>query len=106
MAPDNSYMVTGMCGSHEEVRLYRPDGSSRDISVVPPGIKPLKNGGRGVMWNPKWEHLGTVIIRALPPLASFRLRQQRLRQDKWRLGGPTQPLKTARSGNRISCYAS
>jgi len=54
ISPDNSYMVTGMTGSHELVTLYRPDGSSRDVSVVPPGIKPMKSGHRGVMWNPKW----------------------------------------------------
>jgi hypothetical protein len=36
IAPDNSYMVTVMDGSHDLVTLYRPDGSSRDVSVVPP----------------------------------------------------------------------
>ena len=54
MSPDNSYFVTIMAGSHDLVTLYKPDGSSRDIGVVPPGLKPLKPGGRGCMWNPKW----------------------------------------------------
>jgi hypothetical protein len=54
MSPDNSYMVSIMDGGHTRVTLYKADGSSRDISVAPPGLKPLKNGGRGVVWNPKW----------------------------------------------------
>ena len=54
MSPDNSYFVTIMAGSHDLVTLYKPDGSSRDIGVVPPGLKPLKPGGRGCMWNPTW----------------------------------------------------
>jgi hypothetical protein len=54
ISPDNSCMVSIMDGSHGRITLYKADGSSRDISVVPPGLKPLKNGGRGVMWNPKW----------------------------------------------------
>ena len=54
MAPDNSYMVTVMAGSHDLVTLYKPDGSRRDVRVVPPDLKPLKNGGNGCMWNPKW----------------------------------------------------
>lgn len=66
IAPDNSYMVSGMSGSHEEVTLYRPDGSSRDFSVVPPGLKPLKNGGRGVMWNPKWASDARHMVVAGP----------------------------------------
>ena len=66
IAPDNSYRVSGMSGSHEEVTLYRPDGSSRDFSVVPPGLKPLKNGGRGVMWNPKWASDARHMVVAGP----------------------------------------
>ena len=66
IAPDNSYMVTGMTGSHELVTLYKPDGSSRDISVVPPGLKPLKDGGRGVMWNPKWASDARHMVVAGP----------------------------------------
>jgi hypothetical protein len=54
MAPDDSYFVTIMAGSHDLVTLYKPDGSSRDVRVVPPDLKPLKNGGNGCMWNPKW----------------------------------------------------
>jgi hypothetical protein len=54
IAPDNSYMVTIFAGSHHYVTLYKADGSSRDISVVPPGVKPRKDGGRGDIWSPKW----------------------------------------------------
>jgi len=54
ISPDNSYMVTTMDGGHSQVTLYKSDGSSRAISVVPPGLKPMKNGGRGCVWNPKW----------------------------------------------------
>ena len=52
IAPDNSYLVTIMAGSHDLVTLYKPDGSSRDVSVVPPGLKKKKDGGNGCMWNP------------------------------------------------------
>jgi hypothetical protein len=54
ISPDNSYMVTIMPGSHDGVTLYKPDGSSRDVRLIPPGLKPLKRGGNGCMWNPKW----------------------------------------------------
>lgn len=43
-----------MDGSHAQVTLYKPDGSNRDISMVPPGLKKLKAGGNGCVWNPKW----------------------------------------------------
>ncbi|HUT10065.1 MAG TPA: PKD domain-containing protein, partial [Thermoguttaceae bacterium] len=66
ISPDNSYMVTGMAGSHEQVTLYKADGSSRDFSVVPPGLKPLKDGGRGVMWNPKWASDARHMVVAGP----------------------------------------
>ena len=54
IAPDNSYLVTIMSGGHDLVTLYKPDGSSRDIRLIPPGLKPLKLGGGGCVWNPKW----------------------------------------------------
>ena len=54
IAPDNSYFVTIMDGGHSLVTLYKPDGSSRDVRVIPPGLKPLKLGGGGCVWNPKW----------------------------------------------------
>jgi hypothetical protein len=54
IAPDNSYMVTIFAGSHHYLTLYKADGSSRDFSVVPPGVKPRKDGGKGDIWNPKW----------------------------------------------------
>ena len=55
IAPDNSYFVTIMDGSHAGVYLYRPDGSSRHFNLSPPGLKPLIDGSRcPVMWNPKW----------------------------------------------------
>jgi hypothetical protein len=54
MAPDNSYMVTVMAGSHDLVTLYKSDGSSRDVRLIPPDFKPLMNGGNGCMWNPKY----------------------------------------------------
>ena len=66
MSPDNSYMVTIMAGSHDLVRLYKPDGSFRDVRVVPPGVKPCKNGGQGVMWNPKWASDARHMVVAGP----------------------------------------
>ncbi len=39
IAPDNSYFVSIMAGSHDLVTLYRPDGSSRDVRLIPPGLK-------------------------------------------------------------------
>ncbi|MCX7429492.1 MAG: hypothetical protein NTY17_00450, partial [Planctomycetia bacterium] len=54
ISPDNSYFVTIMAGSHDLVTLYKPDGSSRDVSLIPPGLKPVTDGSRGCMWNPKW----------------------------------------------------
>ena len=66
ISPDNSYMVTGMAGSHELVTLYKPDGSSRDFSVVPPGLKKKKDGGTGCMWNPKWASDARHMVVAGP----------------------------------------
>ena len=54
ISPDNSYLVTIMSGGHDLVTLYKPDGSNRDIRLIPPGLKPLKLGGGGCVWNPKW----------------------------------------------------
>jgi len=54
IAPDDSYFATIMDGSHERVTLYKPDGSSRDVSLVPPDLKVKKDGRGGVMWSPKW----------------------------------------------------
>ncbi|HUW30801.1 MAG TPA: hypothetical protein VM223_04255, partial [Planctomycetota bacterium] len=66
LSPDNSYFVTIMDGGHGQVTLYKPDGSSRDISVLPPGLKPLKNGGNGCMWNPKWASDARHMVVAGP----------------------------------------
>ncbi|MGB3086352.1 MAG: hypothetical protein WBC53_01265, partial [Phycisphaerae bacterium] len=66
MSPDNSYFVTIMAGSHDLVTLYKPDGSSRDVRVVPPDLKPLKNGLRGCMWNPKWASDARHMVVAGP----------------------------------------
>jgi hypothetical protein len=68
LSPDNSYFVTIMSGGgHDQVTLYKPDGSSRDISVRPPGLKPLKDGGKfGVMWNPKWASDARHLVVAGP----------------------------------------
>jgi hypothetical protein len=66
MAPDNSYFVTIMSGSHDLVTLYKPDGSSRDVRVVPPGLKTLKDGGTGCMWNPKWASDARHMVVAGP----------------------------------------
>jgi len=66
ISPDNSYFVTIMAGSHDLVTLYKPDGSSRDIRVVPPGLKPLKRGGSGCMWNPKWASDARHMVVAGP----------------------------------------
>ena len=66
IAPDNSYMVTVMAGSHDLVTLYKPDGSSRDVGVVPPGLKPRKNGVNGCMWNPKWASDARHMVVAGP----------------------------------------
>ena len=54
ISPDNSYFVTIMDGGHGLVTLYKPDGSRRDVSVTPPGLKLRMDGIKGVMWNPKW----------------------------------------------------
>jgi hypothetical protein len=66
MSPDNSYLVTIMAGSHDLVTLYKPDGSSRDVRLIPPGLKPLKNGGGGCMWNPKWASDARHMVVAGP----------------------------------------
>ena len=66
IAPDNSYLVTIMAGSHDLVTLYKPDGSSRDVSVVPPGLKKKKDGGNGCMWNPKWATDARHMVTAGP----------------------------------------
>jgi len=66
IAPDNSYFVTTMDGSHSQVTLYKPDGSSRDVRLIPPGLKPLKNGGGGCMWNPKWASDARHMVVAGP----------------------------------------
>ena len=66
IAPDNSYFVTIMDGGHSLVTLYRPDGSSRDVSVVPPGLKLLMDGGRGCVWNPKWASDARHMVAAGP----------------------------------------
>ncbi|MEI6257310.1 MAG: PKD domain-containing protein [Planctomycetota bacterium] len=66
MSPDNSYFVTIMDSGHGLVTLYKPDGSSRDVSVIPPGLKPLKNGGNGCVWNPKWASDARHLVVAGP----------------------------------------
>ena len=66
MAPDNSYMVTVMAGSHDLVTLYKPDGSSRDVGVVPPGLKLRTDGLNGCMWNPKWASDARHMVVAGP----------------------------------------
>ncbi|HUT56243.1 MAG TPA: LamG-like jellyroll fold domain-containing protein, partial [Phycisphaerae bacterium] len=66
IAPDNSYMVTIMDGGHSQVTLYKPDGSSRDVRLIPPGLKPLKRGGNGCMWNPKWASDARHMVVAGP----------------------------------------
>jgi len=64
--PDNSYFVTIMSGGHDLVTLYKPDGSSRDIGVIPPNVKPCSNGGKGCAWNPKWASDGRHMSVAAP----------------------------------------
>jgi hypothetical protein len=59
-------MVTTMDGGHDKVTLYKADGSSRDISAVPPGLKTVKNGGRGCVWNPKWASDARHMVVAGP----------------------------------------
>jgi hypothetical protein len=54
ISPDDSYFVTMMDGGHSLVTLYKPDGSSRDVGLIPPGLKPVKDGGKGCVWNPRW----------------------------------------------------
>jgi hypothetical protein len=66
IAPDNSYLVTIMAGSHDLVTLYKPDGSSRDVSVVPPGLKKKMDGGNGCMWSPKWATDARHMVTAGP----------------------------------------
>ena len=66
MAPDNSYMVTVMNGAHDLVTLYKYDGSSRDVRVVPPGLKMKKNNEPGCMWNPKWASDARHMVVAGP----------------------------------------
>lgn len=64
ISPDDSYFVTIMDGGHSLVTLYRPDGSSGDVGVIPPGMKPKMDGRPGCVWNPKWasdaRHLSVV----------------------------------------------
>jgi hypothetical protein len=66
ISPDNSYLVTIMAGSHDLVTLYKPEGSNRDVSVVPPGLKKKKDGGTGCMWNPKWASDARHMVVAGP----------------------------------------
>lgn len=66
IAPDNTYFVTIMAGGHDLVTLYKPDGRSHDVRVIPPGLKPLKNGGNGCMWNPKWASDARHLVVAGP----------------------------------------
>ena len=66
ISPDNSYFVTIMDGGHSQVTLYKPDGSSRDVRLIPPGLKPLKRGGNGCMWNPKWASDARHMVMAGP----------------------------------------
>ena len=66
ISPDNSYFVTIMDGSHGLVTLYKPDGSRRDVSVTPPGLKLRTDGIKGVMWNPKWASDARHMVVAGP----------------------------------------
>ncbi|HUU97003.1 MAG TPA: LamG-like jellyroll fold domain-containing protein, partial [Phycisphaerae bacterium] len=66
ISPDNSYLVTIMSGGHDLVTLYKPDGSSRDVRLIPPGLKPLKRGGNGCVWNPKWASDARHMVVAGP----------------------------------------
>ena len=66
ISPDNSYFVTIMDGGHSQVTLYKPDGSSRDVRLIPPGLKRLKRGGNGCMWNPKWASDARHMVVAGP----------------------------------------
>jgi hypothetical protein len=66
ISPDNSYFVTIMDGGHSLVTLYKPDGSRRDIGVLPPGLKKRKDGGAGCMWNPKWASDARHLVVAGP----------------------------------------
>ena len=45
IAQYNSYFVTIMNGGHDLVTLYKPDGSSRDVRLIPPGLKQVMRGG-------------------------------------------------------------
>ncbi|MEI6258278.1 MAG: hypothetical protein WCQ77_16760 [Planctomycetota bacterium] len=47
ISPDNSYFVTIMAGSHDLVTLYKPDGSSRDVGLIPPGLRPVTDVRKG-----------------------------------------------------------
>jgi len=54
IAPDNSYRVFVMTGSHETLVMFHNLLTSTSLNVVPPDMKEKADGGRGVMWNPKW----------------------------------------------------
>jgi len=66
ISPDNSYFVTIMDGAHSLVTLYKPDGSRRDVSVTPPGLKLRSDGKKGCMWNPKWASDARHMVVAGP----------------------------------------
>ena len=66
ISPDNSYFVTIMDGGHSLVTLYKPDGSRRDIGVIPPGLKLRMDGTKGCMWNPKWASDARHMVVAGP----------------------------------------
>jgi len=66
ISPDDSYFVTIMNGGHNLVTLYKPDGSKRDVRLIPPGLKPLKRGGSVCMWNPKWASDARHMVVAGP----------------------------------------
>jgi hypothetical protein len=54
LSPDNAYRLMVMAGSHATVTMYTPEEKPRDFRVVPPNLKPLSTGKKGVVWNPKW----------------------------------------------------
>jgi hypothetical protein len=66
IAPDDSCLVTIMSGGHDLVTLYKPDGSFHDVRVIPPGLKPLKDGKSGCVWNPKWATDARHMVLAGP----------------------------------------
>jgi len=54
IAPDDSYRISVLNGSHNGVTIYDPGHPEIEMSLIPPLMKHTQFGRPGKMWNPKW----------------------------------------------------